>query len=50
MWSTLDTVKRYEDVQRKMYLVQNYETDFYQLGDVSRKKANSTYANKTNIE
>lgn len=50
MWSTLDTVKKYENVQRRLYLVQNYETDFYQLGDVSRKKANSTYANKTNIE
>lgn len=50
MWSTLATVKKYETVQRKLYLVQNYETDFYKTGDAFRRMANSTYAERGNVE
>jgi O-antigen biosynthesis protein len=48
LWSTLDFVKKYPNVQQRSYFVQNYETNFYKHGDVNRLQANSTY-NEVNI-
>lgn len=44
MWSTLKNVIEYPKIKKRCYLVQNYETDFYQIGDPLRRKANETYA------
>lgn len=46
LWDTLDFIKRYPRIDRKKYLVQNLETDFYLPGDRLRLQANATYLNK----
>ena len=43
LWTTLDFVKRYPDVEKKLYLVQNFETNFSERGNHSRIEANATY-------
>ena len=43
MWTTVDYVQRYPRVGRRAYLVQNYETDFYEYGDPQRLACESTY-------
>ena len=42
-YSTLFSVLKYSKAKRKLYLVQNYETDFYTYGDTSRGEAEKTY-------
>lgn len=44
LWATLDYVKRYPKVLEKVYLVQNFETDFMKYGDFGKIVANSTYS------
>ena len=43
MWSTVDYLERIPSIQRKCYLVQNYEPDFYDPGDPLRLQARKTY-------
>ena len=50
LWATLDFVKKYPNVKRKMYLVQNFETDFADFGKYMRVEANATYEDETNVE
>lgn len=44
MWVTFDYMRTCADVGKKYYLVQNYETDFYEPGSMYRTLANATYA------
>lgn len=44
LWDTLDFLKRYPNMGRMLYNVQNFETGFYLPGDPLRIKANATYA------
>lgn len=50
LWATLDFVKKCPNVKNKMYLVQNYETDFADFGKYMRIEANATYGDDTNIK
>lgn len=50
LWATLDFVKRCPYVKRRMYLVQNFETDFADFGKYMRIEANATYEDEANIE
>ncbi len=50
LWATLDFVKRCPYVKRRMYLVQNFETDFADFGKYMRIEANATYEDETGIE
>ena len=43
LWSTLGYVKSYANNKNKYYLVQNFETDFYENGDFQKSMANATY-------
>ena len=43
MWTTVDYVRSYPWVGRRAYLVQNYETDFYEFDDPQRLACESTY-------
>lgn len=43
LWSTVSFVEYYPKIKDKYYLVQSYETDFYQHGHVFRIWANLTY-------
>lgn len=50
LWDTLDFIKRYPELGRAKYLVQNFETDFYLPGDPLRISANATYLNNPDVE
>lgn len=50
LWATLDFVKKCPNVKNKMYLVQNYETDFADFGKYMRIEANATYEDETNVK
>ena len=43
MWVTLKYVLRFEKCLHRKYLVQNFETDFYQFDHKERYEANATY-------
>lgn len=43
MWVTVQWLNKFPDVIDKYYLVQNYETDFYEPDSIYRPMANSTY-------
>lgn len=43
LWTTTSFANHYPKVKEKYYLVQNYETDFYEPGNYSRVLANLTY-------
>lgn len=49
MWTTLSYLLSYEKIKRRLYLVQNYETDFYKTGNELRLKANVTYAVESGV-
>ena len=49
MWTTLSYLLSYEKIKRRLYLVQNYETDFYKAGNELRLKANVTYAVESGV-
>ena len=44
LWSTLDFVKSYANIGERLYLVQGYETNFFQPGQFFRLAANQTYS------
>jgi glycosyltransferase involved in cell wall biosynthesis len=50
LYSTLYTVLNYSKVKKKLYLVQNYETDFYLYGDCLRTEAEKTYSMPFGVE
>ena len=50
MWTTLPFVECYPNINRRCYLVQNYETDFYEEGNPLRIQANKTYMPHNHIE
>ena len=50
LWSTVQFVKEYPSARNKLYLVQNFETDFQNFGDYARLTANSTYEEDYNIK
>ena len=50
LYSTVFTVLSYAKAKRKLYLVQNYETDFYPHGEYMRGIAEKTYNIPYNIE
>lgn len=51
LWSTLALVKSYPNVLNRLYLVQNFETDFYEPGSGKMKfRANASYADQTGIK
>ncbi|MBQ3293273.1 glycosyltransferase [Candidatus Saccharibacteria bacterium] len=43
LYTTLKYVKEYPDVDKRYYLVQNFETDFNEYGSVTKREANATY-------
>lgn len=46
LFTTLKYVKKSPNVARKMYLVQNFETDFNEYGVPVKREANATYAER----
>jgi len=50
LWATLKYVKKNPSVKNKMYLVQNFETDFASFGKYMRIDANATYEDDTNVK
>lgn len=44
LWSTCDFFNQYGRIKKRYYLVQNFETEFYEPGNVFRIYANRTYA------
>lgn len=50
LWATLDYVKKCPNVINKMYLVQNFETDFADFGQYMRIEANATYEDQTGVK
>ena len=49
LWSTVDYVMSYPMIKERYYLVQNFETDFYEFGHLFRAAANMTYNNIAGI-
>lgn len=43
MWVTVKWLELFSNIGKKYYLVQNYETDFYEKGSPYRAMANATY-------
>ena len=50
LYSTIYIVINYYKVKRRLYLIQNYETDFYHYGDLLRIEAEKTYSINFGIE
>lgn len=50
LWSTLQYVKSYSNNINKSYLVQNFETDFYENNNYQKIMANATYNAYTPIK
>ena len=50
LYSTLNIVLNYSKVKKRLYLVQNYETDFYRYGDSLRFEAERTYSIPFGVE
>lgn len=50
MWTTVEYVLSYKNVKKRCYLVQNYETDFYSVGQPERIQCESTYNIGKNIQ
>lgn len=43
LWTTMDWIRSYHNIKERAYLVQNYETGFYDFGAFFRFRANQTY-------
>ena len=50
LFSTLYNTLNYYKTKKHLYLVQNYETDFYQYGHYSRSIAQKTYSSSFGVE
>ena len=49
-FTTLFSILNYYKTKKRLYLVQNYETNFYPYGDYYRSKAERTYSTPFNIK
>ncbi len=49
LYTTVNFIEKYPKVNKKLYLVQNFETDFEKFGTPARIVANSTYCALENI-
>lgn len=50
LWTTVYFIRKMPNVRNKMYLVQNYETDFASFGQYMRIEANATYEDSTDLK
>ena len=50
LYSTVFTILNYYKTKKHLYLVQNYETDFYSYGDYFRDVAEKTYSTPFSVE
>lgn len=50
MWLTLEYVLKYPFVKNRKYLVQNYETGFYDIHEPEMLAANATYSNVVGVQ
>lgn len=50
MWSTVKFLEKYTNIKERYYLVQNFETNFYQSGDTLRLEANSKYSPNVSVQ
>lgn len=50
MWSTIDFLEKNINIKDRYYLVQNFETDFYEFGDSLKEKANASYSPKVDVK
>lgn len=50
MWTTVAFLENYKNIGKRYYLVQNFETDFYELGVPLRVFANQSYIPKVPIQ
>lgn len=49
MWTTVNFLESYSNIGQRYYLVQNFETDFYEANHPSRIEANQSYLPHSNI-
>ncbi|MBQ6483328.1 MAG: glycosyltransferase [Anaerolineaceae bacterium] len=50
LWTTLGTILEYPNINRRYYLVQNFEVDFYESGSPFRILANQSYSRQNDIQ
>lgn len=50
LYTTLSYIKKYPDVKKRFYLVQNFETDFNEYGSPEKRVANATYVENEDIK
>ena len=50
MWSTVKFLENYTNIGKRYYLVQNFETNFYEANDPLRIEANQKYSPKIEVE
>lgn len=50
MWSTVKFLEEYTNIKERYYLVQNFETNFYEPGDPLRIEANQKYSPKVEVQ
>lgn len=50
MWTTISFLENYKNIDRRFYLVQNFETDFYEPGSPLRIFANQSYFPKVPVK
>ena len=50
MWTTVEKIENYTRARHKYYLVQNFETDFYEENHPLRKLANQSYMPADDVE
>ena len=49
MWSTVSFLEKNNNIKDRYYLVQNFETNFYEFGDSLKVKANKSYSPKVDV-
>ncbi len=49
MWSTVSFLEKNNNIKDRYYLVQNFETNFYEFGDSLKRKANESYSPKVDV-
>ena len=50
MWSTVKFLETYTNIKKRYYLVQNFETNFYEPNDPLRIEANQKYSPKVEVQ
>lgn len=50
MWSTVSFLEKNVNIKDRYYLVQNFETDFYEFGDSLKEKANCSYSPRVDVK